>query len=605
MPILGTDNFNFANILINKSSQYVSTNYISVKQSGAWTNIDNVYKMDSSALNDPTINPNWPWVQIWPTTGVIIFDKDTTVTVPPGIRYADILVIGGGGGGGQGIQNGHNGAGGGGGGGGVLYEQGIPVTAGTQFNIIIGQGGAGAASNSGDGGGDGGDTSVSGCVSGTSVIYKAFGGTGGSGFKGPHGPSYTSGSGCCSSTSYSPYIGPGGSGGGGYSTRDSPGVSPPTPGGAQGYSGEYGATNNSVDAGGGGGGAGGAGLPAAVGQGGAGGDGFANSITGQVVYYAGGGAGGVTGYGHSASSGGKDGGGSSGQDATGWGGGGGGGGAGSDSSVGPASGNGHQGAVIVNFYSAEGGSVKPEIHSGTGKVSVPTGSEISYGGGGGGGACFLEYTMVMLHDGRLVPISEIQIGDLVWNHDNTAINEVTMVECINDLHVGALYSPVPDQEPFATVNHPLYIDGKLSSVDPEKIAEYYPWLPRTELIDTDNIIPAQNQLVYNLWVTGDGTYTVNGYGTTSIIGDGGSMARFVRKGQFTPEIASETVLKVTKAGSDTSAGGKYLNDLAGRLNWPIIDWLFVRGFATDRYPRTQQFLMMVFAITGKIIKRFR
>ena len=592
MPLLSQDtNFNFANIFVQQSGSQVSTNYIFVNQQGNWKKAGNVYK-----------HINGAWVQIWPTTGVVLFDENATVTVPPGINYADILLVGGGGGGGQGIQNGHNGAGGGGGAGGVVYEQGIPVKSGTVFNITIGQGGSAAASNSGNGGGDGGDTSISGCVSGAVVTYKAYGGTGGSGYYGPHGP----GSGCCCSGYVTtPYIGPGGSGGGGYSAGDSPGISPPTPGGDQGYAGGYGATNNSVDAGGGGGGAGGQGGAAAVGQGGVGGIGVANSITGQCTYYAGGGAGGVTGYGHSASSGGQGGGGASGQDATYYGSGGGGGGAGSDSSVGPDSGSGYRGAVIVNFYSLYNGAVKLETDSGTGRVNVPTGSEISYGQGSSSGGCFLEYTMVMLHDGRLVPISEIQIGDLVWNHDHTEINKVTMVERINALHLGALYSPNPDLEPFATVNHPLYIDGKLSSVDPEKIAEYYPWLPRTKLINTKNIIPARDQLVYNLWVTGDGTYTVNGYGTTSIIGDGGSMTRFVRKGQFTPEIASETVLKVSKAGSDTSAGGKYLNDLAGRLNWPIIDWLFVRGFATDRYPGTQRFLMMVFNVTGKIIKRFR
>jgi hypothetical protein len=590
MPVLSTNNLNFANVFVQQCGAPVSTNYIHVNQGGKWNKVSDVYR-----------NVNGTWQQIWPTTGVVLFDKDTTVTVPPGINYVNILIIGGGGGGGQGIQNGHNGAGGGGGAGGVVYEEGIPVTAGEKFTITIGKGGAGAASNSGNGGADGGDTSIAGCVSGTPSTYTAHGGTGGSGLYGPHGPST---GGCCG-YSNSPYIGPGGSGGGGYSTRDAPGISPPTPGGAQGYAGGYGATNNSVDAGGGGGGAGGQGGAAAVGVGGVGGVGVQNNITGQCTYYAGGGAGGVTGYGHCVSSGGLGGGGNSGQDATGYGGGGGGGGAGSDTSVGPASGNGHDGAVIVNFYSRYNGAVKLEVDSGTGKVNVPTGSEISYGGGGGGGGCFLEYTMVMLHDGRLVRIADVQIGDLVWNHDCTEINKVTMVERINALHLGSLYSPTPDQEPFATVNHPLYIDGELSSVDPEKIAKYYPWLPQTKLINTDNIIPAPDQLVYNLWVTGDGTYIVNGYGTTSIIGDGGSMTRFVRKGQFTPEIASETVLKVTKAGSDTSWGGKYLNDLAGRLNWPIIDWLFVRGFATNGYPRTQSFLMMVFNITGKIIKRFR
>ena len=734
MPVLSTNNLNFANVFVQQSGVQVTANYIHVKQSGKWNKVSDVYR-----------NVNGTWLQIWPTTGVVLFDRDATITVPPGINYATILVIGGGGGGGQGkTAQGHNGAGGGGGGGGVVYEQGIPVTASEKFIITIGKGGAGAASNSGNGGADGGDTSITGCVSGTPTTYTAHGGTGGSGFNGPHGPSVTTSSGCCSSyTTYSPYIGPGGSGGGGYSTRDSPGISPPTPGGAQGYAGGYGATNNSIDAGGGGGGAGGQGGAAAVGVGGSGGVGIQNNITGQCTYYAGGGAGGVTNPGQgTGASGGLGGGGDSGQDATYYGGGGGGGGAGSDSSVGPASGNGHDGAVIVNFYSRYNGAVKLETDSGTGKINVPTGREISYTNtcfdpkalvymadgtykmikdivvgdkvvNSKGGVntvigietpvlgtrlmykfnnhwafvseehpllttqgwaafdpdssaveapfkgnlkkitigtelvkfdgtetvasistetqdpdyviynlsldgdhtyivegfvvhnkddgCFAEDAVVSMADGSFKDIADVQVGDKVYNYNKTSVNQVVYIESVyNDTL--PMYSPSDEFVPFATLNHPLYIDGVLTT----PTADYpYPWLDVKNTIDAITA-PISHKTVYNLWVTGDHTYVVNGYGTHSIIDDGGFLPELIERNKLTHDEAMQSIRICTSAGIDIMYGSYIFIKLFKKIPALWIKTFFARSLLTESI--AQKFVLSVFKVSGKIanlIKQFR
>jgi len=578
----GSRQYNFANILINNSAGYSSTNYLWWQNfSGEWTKIVQVYQCQSDGT----------WANIWPTTGVVNLTTNANVIVPPGISYVDILLVGGGGGGGQGIQNGHNGAGGGGGGGGVVEEFGLPVQAGQVYQITIGQGGAGADSNSGNAGQSGGNTTIYGPVNGgTPVTYIAYGGAGGSGF-------------------YQGNIATQASGGGGYSTRDSPGVAPPGLGGPQGYAGGYGATNNSVDAGGGGGGAGGDGGQAQVGHGGNGGPGYTTYMTGVALTYGGGGGGGVT-NGGTGGSGGSGGGGAGGQNATisssqGYGGGGGGGGAGSDSSVGPNAGNGAQGCVIVNFYSAQDFPVAVEIDSGTGSPVIPTGAEISYGGGGGGGFCFSADTEILMADNTTKKIKDVQIGDQVWNYNKTVVNQVTMIEFAADTDFGFLYSPDNTNKPFATANHPLYINDQLSSLDPGKCLEWYPWLGQTNRIDTIAIAEPTGNTVYNLWVSGDSTYTVNGYGTTSIIGDGGLLRMIVERNIIAVDRASELVVKFANSGPDISQGGYTLNNLFGNWDIEIVNQALIYAFKDDSHRFAQKVVLGIFQLTGKIINLFR
>lgn len=151
--------------------------------------------------------------------------------------------------------------------------------------------------------------------------------------------------------------------------------------------------------------------------------------------------------------------------------------------------------------------------------------------------CFTKDTQVKLADGSIVPISKVKVGDQVVNHNGTAVNEVTFI--IDSNYVGTLCSPDTNLAPFASENHPLIINGQLSSFDAEYVEENYPWLGRCEQIVAASSRIANGEPVYNLLVSGDGTYTVNGYGTTSVIGDGGSLVQKVREGTVSREEAME------------------------------------------------------------------
>jgi hypothetical protein len=190
----------------------------------------------------------------------------------------------------------------------------------------------------------------------------------------------------------------------------------------------------------------------------------------------------------------------------------------------------------------------------------------SGGGGGCGCGCFISSTLVMLASGKEIPINEVKIGDLVYNHDKTTVNTVKFIEVVNDKYFEKLYSPTSKFAPFATVNHPLYFDGELHGVDPDKNLTWYPWLGKNKQIEVDSIVNSSNQLVYNLWVDGDGTYTVNGFGTSSIIGDGGLLRLAVEDGLITEQKAIELMYYYIELGKSTVHGMYLLNKLIGKIN---------------------------------------
>jgi hypothetical protein len=189
-------------------------------------------------------------------------DRGTTSTLTSDLAApasVEALVVGGGGGGGGRY------AGGGGGGGGFQEFVGgsaLPVSAGANYPISVGLGGAGGAANNA---GQNGGNSV------FSNITSTGGGGGGSSLDA--GPIVVAGN--------------GGSGGGG-SWRS---VSQVGTGGTgiagQGYAGQTGLSNGTI-----GGGGGGAGEAGGTDGNGYGGDGLQSSITGVATFYAGGGGGG-------------------------------------------------------------------------------------------------------------------------------------------------------------------------------------------------------------------------------------------------------------------------------------------------------------------------
>jgi hypothetical protein len=189
-------------------------------------------------------------VQSFTTTG------STAWTAPLDVTSVEVLVVAGGGAGGGG-----SGAigGGGGGAGGIIYNTSYPVTPGTTYPIVVGDGGVGALRNIGTNGGN----------SQFGALVARGGGAG------------------ASDSNLSNVGTPGGSGGGGggRSGIGAPGIA------GQGYPGSNGAAN-AYYAGGAGGGAGGPATPFFGSVAGSGGPGLYFNISGTSTAYGGGGGGG-------------------------------------------------------------------------------------------------------------------------------------------------------------------------------------------------------------------------------------------------------------------------------------------------------------------------
>ena len=220
-------------------------------------------------------------------------------------------------------------------------------------------------------------------------------------------------------------------------------------------------------------------------------------------------------------------------------------------------------------------------------------------GGGGGGGCFTEDTIVLLSNGKKKKISEILVGDKVLNWDKTSFNTVKFIETIMDTELESLYAPTKKDKPFATINHPIYIDGELCSPMSDKLKDIYPWL-KTKQFEPAKIIPAEGKLVYNLWVDGDGTYTVNGYGTTSIIDDGGVLRIAAEKGYITNDYAAKLLMKFISGGKDTVYGAYLLNKFFGRLDLRVITSIMIHAFKDDTKPALQKTVLGIFNVVGKI-----
>jgi len=219
---------------------------------------------------------------------------------------------------------------------------------------------------------------------------------------------------------------------------------------------------------------------------------------------------------------------------------------------------------------------------------------------GGGGFCFTEDTLVMVSGGQRKKISDIKVGDSVLNWNKTEFNKVTFIEKTVDTEFQGLYAPKKGDKVFATINHPIYIDGKLCSVDPKVTYELYPWLGMTDKLVPYKVEEAKGQPVYNLWTDGDGTYTVNGYGTTSIIGEGGVLRLVSDRNQISVGRATELLTKFTNAGQSTVYGAYILNNYLGKLDNNIINNILVKAFKNEESVITQKFVMTLFKVVGKI-----
>jgi len=175
---------------------------------------------------------------------------------------------------------------------------------------------------------------------------------------------------------------------------------------------------------------------------------------------------------------------------------------------------------------------------------------------GAAGVCFTADTKVSMANGKTKMIKNVKPGDKVFNHDKSAVNTVKYVEY--SVVETELYSP-DYSTPFATKAHPLYIDGVLSSPYPKETYRVHPWLGMTKALDNMAMTEPVVAEVYNLWVDGDGTFIVNGFGTTSIIGDGGAVRNLIEQELISHDDAMKLAKRFANSNRFTSYGAYIYN----------------------------------------------
>jgi hypothetical protein len=182
------------------------------------------------------------------------------------------------------------------------------------------------------------------------------------------------------------------------------------------------------------------------------------------------------------------------------------------------------------------------------------------GGDGGGDGCFIASTLVTLSDGSTLPIDKIEVGCKVKSASGNRNNTVTFIERVDWNEDYVLYSPVKDIEPFATRNHPIMVDGDWMTIDPDYTDRNHPWLDAKQLNNAYRKAD-KGVVVYNLWVDGDHTYQVNGYGTESLIGDGG----VVRNGLSHGVITMDDFVSIANGAKNSSFITNYGMHLGNRI----------------------------------------
>jgi hypothetical protein len=218
-----------------------------------------------------------------------------------------------------------------------------------------------------------------------------------------------------------------------------------------------------------------------------------------------------------------------------------------------------------------------------------------------GGGCFAADTLVTMYDGSFKEISEIEIGDLVLNKDHTSYNVVLYVESLRNTMWG-MYSPDPEIPPFATINHPIYCYGKL--VLPTKEVQYY-WLDGISYVPPiwTKPLSESNEMVYNLWLDGDSTYIVNGYGTTSILEDTRFLRNVIKYGYSTHD---QCMKMLCEAAADIRLinGSYVVSKILGSLNSRILDKTVSSIFNDGKITKTilLAFLKTVGSIVLKKLK---
>ena len=225
------------------------------------------------------------------------------------------------------------------------------------------------------------------------------------------------------------------------------------------------------------------------------------------------------------------------------------------------------------------------------------------------GSCsFTEDTRVIMwtddpdsEDLIMRPISQIMVGDYVMNKDRTKANKVVFVQKHDqaDQHPD-VYSPSSEIEPFATLHHPLFVDGEWIAVK----TNYFPWLEKNKPVPNPIIKSLGDRELYNLWVTGDGTYTVNGYGTHSILYDGGFM-----RNSFDQNIIDHGgVMKILEQyvyyNKNLIYGSFLFNRLIGKINLKWLNKLCVNFLNADDNSKRKKLAHFVMRVLVNLVELF-
>ena len=169
------------------------------------------------------------------------------------------------------------------------------------------------------------------------------------------------------------------------------------------------------------------------------------------------------------------------------------------------------------------------------------------------------------------PISEVKVGDHVMNKDMKSTNKVVFLET----HAAGidpdenLYSPNDKLKPFATENHPLFINGEWVAVD----HKFAPWMKKYNIQEIKDPILEKCglQKLYNLWVDGDGTYIVNKIGTHSGLYDGGWMRQVWEQGLMSHEDVINFIYEYSREKYELMHGAFLLSRLLGRFNNKLLN----------------------------------
>jgi len=253
--------------------------------------------------------------------------------------------------------------------------------------------------------------------------------------------------------------------------------------------------------------------------------------------------------------------------------------------------------ISLQTHTTTGGSKRGPRNFTIGRRPPPAPPPPPPGGGGGGGGCFIGSSLISMPNEKRKRIDKVQIGDYVLSKDRTRLNRVRFVEIVDAKKFKEIYTPSKRIEPFATLDHPLYIQNELTAVSPELTEGMYPWLGEMKEMRQSIIKENTEEFVYNLWVDGDGTYIVNDYGTTSIIFDGGMLCDQIESNYFTVDEVQKLYAEYTNRGPLLLHGAYVLNHFVGKWKCKPLNYIISRmGKKSYYHPMRWPATMMMYAV---------